>query len=159
VTAKETRPRAAVEISDSTASPPRPATAGPKPGAAEATEALQNPELATEADLEKYLLEVLSDVPPPPEPKMESKGATAEKAGGRPPCGSGKSGDCAAAASAGPEPSFRLEGISFSGGRRFAIINGTRLFEGESISGAKVSSIADSEVRLELNGRTITLRF
>jgi hypothetical protein len=120
---------------------------------------LQNPELATEAELEKYLLDVLGDVAPLPEPKTESKGATGGKAGGRPPCGSGDSGDCPAAASAGGEPSFRLEGISVSGGRRIAIINGTRVFEGESVNGARVSRIADSEVRLELDGRTITLRF
>ncbi len=158
-TADETPARPAVEVADTR--PPQGAPAPPRPSATQSIEeALKDPDRANEADLEKYLLEVLSDDAPPPEPQKQSQAGTTERASARVPCSSGSSKDCAAAASAGPKPpSFRLEGISISDGRRVAIINGARVFEGESVDGARVSSIADSEVRLELDGRTITLRF
>ncbi len=64
----------------------------------------------------------------------------------------------AEAASSEPPP-LHLEGISVSGGRPVAIINGARVFEGDSVSGLRVVRILEDSVVLDFGGRTLTLRF
>jgi HlyD family secretion protein len=56
-------------------------------------------------------------------------------------------------------PQFLLEGISVAGGRPVAVINGARVFEGDSVDGARVILIMGGMVQLSSEGRTITLRF
>ena len=96
-------------------------------------------EAPIDAELKRTLVDELRGAPLRPETRREEK----------PP----------APAAGGSEPQFRLEGISVSEGKRIAIINGVRVLEGDSIGGARVARIAEGSVQLELNGRTITLRF
>jgi multidrug efflux pump subunit AcrA (membrane-fusion protein) len=56
-------------------------------------------------------------------------------------------------------PEFLLEGISVAEGRPVAVINGARVFEGDTVSGARVILIVGGMVQLAFEGRTITLRF
>jgi hypothetical protein len=63
-----------------------------------------------------------------------------------------------AAAPSSPPP-LRLEGISVADGRPVAVINGARVYEGDSVGGARVVRIVPDSVVLDFGGRTITLRF
>jgi hypothetical protein len=65
------------------------------------------------------------------------------------------------ASPAAPEepPSLRLEGISAADGKPVAVINGSRVFEGDSVDGARVVRIVPDSVVLDFGGRRITLRF
>jgi hypothetical protein len=54
---------------------------------------------------------------------------------------------------------LRLEGISRIDGKPVAIINGVRVFEGQSVGGARVVNIAEATVVLDRNGRRFTLSF
>jgi len=56
-------------------------------------------------------------------------------------------------------PPLRLEGISVADGKPVAVINGARVFEGDSVEGARVVRIVQDSVVLDFGGRTITLRF
>jgi multidrug resistance efflux pump len=56
-------------------------------------------------------------------------------------------------------PEFVLEGISVAEGRPVAVINGARVFEGDSVDGARVILIMGATVQLAFEGRTITLQF
>ncbi len=74
------------------------------------------------------------------------------------PCADSK--DChVAAPPTAPPPAFRLEGTSVVEGKPAAIINGTRVFEGQAIDEARVLRIQEGSVQLEYRGRVITLRF
>ncbi|MEJ2686103.1 MAG: hypothetical protein P8124_02645 [Gammaproteobacteria bacterium] len=42
--------------------------------------------------------------------------------------------------------------------RRFAVINGTTVAQGERFDGARILTIGDGEVRVRSHGRTVTLR-
>lgn len=54
---------------------------------------------------------------------------------------------------------LRLEGISTIDGKPVAIINGIRVFVGGIVDGARVVGIGDGMVRLDRDGRQITLTF
>jgi MSHA biogenesis protein MshK len=51
-----------------------------------------------------------------------------------------------------------LQSILLSSDRRIAVINGTRVREGDRLGSAKVVRIADSHVLLKTGGTTLTLR-
>ena len=53
--------------------------------------------------------------------------------------------------------SWALQSILSSPARRIAIINGTRVREGDRIGSAKVVSISESQVVLNSGGRALTL--
>jgi MSHA biogenesis protein MshK len=53
---------------------------------------------------------------------------------------------------------WALQSILFSNNRRIAIINGTRVQEGDRIGSARVIHIQDSLVVLETGNRTLKLR-
>jgi HlyD family secretion protein len=65
----------------------------------------------------------------------------------------------ALSASPSEPPPLRLEGISVAEGKPVAVINGVRLFEGDSVSGIRVVRIREDSVVLDHGGRSITLRF
>lgn len=54
--------------------------------------------------------------------------------------------------------SWALQSILSSPARRIAIINGTRVHEGDRIGSAKVIHISESQVVLNSGGRALTLR-
>lgn len=55
-------------------------------------------------------------------------------------------------------PKLVLHGTSVVDGKPVAVINYQRLFVGDTIEGARVISITDRAVELELNGRRFTIR-
>ena len=57
-----------------------------------------------------------------------------------------------------PMPSLVLNGIMYSGQKRYAIINNGMVLEGESVGGAKVERIEKNEVLLKFDSREIILR-
>lgn len=59
---------------------------------------------------------------------------------------------------ASPVPSFKLGYILSSGQQRHALINGTKVKQGDLVSGARVLSINARAVELSLNGERITLK-
>ena len=55
-------------------------------------------------------------------------------------------------------PQFVLQGITYAAENRDAMINGVTVHEGEDIEGARVVTIDDRRVTLDLNGHQIILR-
>ena len=53
---------------------------------------------------------------------------------------------------------FRVTAIFTSEKRRIAIVNGRRVSEGDRVDGATVVEILADDLRLDLNGKTITAR-
>ncbi len=138
---------------ENTASEPPPNSARPASPAAPASpsleELLENIDIEdpTEADL--ALLEAA----------LDAETATGEGAAGR----RGASKPEAPAVTRAPPPPdpppLQLEGISVADGKPFAIINGARVIEGDSVGGARVVRITQDSVVLDFGGRSITLRF
>ncbi len=54
--------------------------------------------------------------------------------------------------------SFRVTAIFTSDMRRIAVVNGQRVSEGDRVDGATVVEILADDLRLDLNGKTITSR-
>ena len=54
--------------------------------------------------------------------------------------------------------SFRVTAIFTSDKRRIAVVNGQRVSEGDRVDGATVVEILADDLRLDLNGKTITSR-
>ena len=54
--------------------------------------------------------------------------------------------------------SFKVTAIFTSDKRRIAIVNGRRVSEGDRVDGAIVVEIRTDDLRLDLNGKTITSR-
>ena len=52
---------------------------------------------------------------------------------------------------------WALQSILFASDRRIAVINGTRVQEGDRIGSARVVRIRDSQVLLDTGGRSLTL--
>jgi MSHA biogenesis protein MshK len=52
---------------------------------------------------------------------------------------------------------WTLQSILFGSDRRVAVINGTRVQEGDRIGSARVVRIRDSQVLLDTGGRSLTL--
>jgi hypothetical protein len=52
---------------------------------------------------------------------------------------------------------WNLQSILFASDRRIAVINGTRVKEGDRIDSARVVRIRDSQVLLDTGGRRLTL--
>ncbi len=53
---------------------------------------------------------------------------------------------------------FRVTAIFTSDRRRIAVVNGQRVTEGDRVDGATVVEILADDLRLDLNGKTITSR-
>ncbi len=53
---------------------------------------------------------------------------------------------------------FRVTAIFTSDRRRVAVVNGQRVSEGDTVDGATVVEILTDDLRLDLNGKTITSR-
>ena len=138
---------------ESPAAEPPPNSARPASPAAPASpsleELLENIDIEdpTEADL--ALLEAA----------LDAETATGEGAAGR----RGASKPEAPAVTRAPPPPdpppLRLEGISAADGKPFAVINGARVIEGDSVGGARVVRITHDSVVIDFGGRSITLRF
>jgi hypothetical protein len=145
----EGEPPKETERVDRTALPAASPAAPPRPE--------KEPEEGEEfAALEEILADIEVEAPLDPEVKRT---LIEELRGASPQPGATRAPTPVATAPRGAEPQFRLEGISISEGKSVAIINGVRVREGDSVGGARVASITEGAVRLELDGRTITLRF
>ncbi|HET8705627.1 MAG TPA: hypothetical protein VFM46_04915 [Pseudomonadales bacterium] len=89
---------------------------------------------------------VLADVPDPTQPPIELKAASATVA------------QPTRKSNLPVQPEFSLQSIMIGPSRKFAIINGIALAEGETIKGATVSRIEPNQVELGRKGKTIQLK-
>ena len=87
---------------------------------------------------------------PPPKPSTPTGGSES-------PEGSQNTGPEPASVAVAGEREFSLQGTSIIGGQPVAVINEIRVFVGDWIGGARVVSISERVVELDVDGTIVTL--
>jgi hypothetical protein len=129
--------------------------AGPTPSVVPAASAAPAP-ITREPEV---LMPAFTSTPPPPLRSLVTVSGTSAAAVGASGSRERASTPRAPTPSASPSPAFVLQAITQRDGRPLALISDRLVREGDSLDGARVVHIGESEVELELAGRRLVITF